>query len=91
MQLEPRVLGQPGFDLRGFMGRAVIQNQVQIQSLRSLPVDLSQEVQKLLGAVALGDAANHLARQNIEGSVQAGRAMALVIVCVTLNLPRPEL
>lgn len=81
MQLEPIVLGQPGFNLRSFMRRAVIQNQVKIQSLRGFPVDLSQEVQKLLGAVRLGNAANHLACQNIEGSVQAGRAMALVIVC----------
>ena len=91
MQLEPRVLGQPGFDLRSLVSRTVIQDHMQIHLLRSLPLDLSREIQKLLGPVTLGNAAHHLARQNIEGRVQTGRAMALVIVCMTLNLPRSEL
>lgn len=44
VQLEPRVLGQPGFDLRRLVSRAVIQDQVQVQILRSFPVDLAQEI-----------------------------------------------
>ena len=64
---------------------------MQVEILWGLPVDLSQEIQKLLGAVTLSDATNHLARQNIECSVQAGCSMTLVIVCVALNLPWPEL
>src|SRR5690554_957101 len=44
VQLEPRVLGQPGFDFWRLVSRAVIQDQVQVQTLRSFPVDLSQEV-----------------------------------------------
>ncbi len=86
MQFEARVLGQPGFDLRGFVSRAIIQNHVQIQILWGFPVDLPQKIQKLLGAMALSHATNHLARQNVKSRVQAGCTMALIIVRLTFNL-----
>jgi len=91
MQFEAGVLSQPVFDLRSLVSGAVIQNHVQIQILRAFPVDLSQKVQKLLGTMALSDKANHLVRQNVKSRVQAGCAMALVVVRMALNLPWPEL
>jgi hypothetical protein len=52
------------------MSRAVIQDHLQIQILLAFPVDPSQKIQKLPGAVALGNAASHPAHQDAKSRVQ---------------------
>ena len=61
MQLKARMLGQPLGNRRGLMTAAVVQNQVQIQLLVSLPVNRAQELQKLLRPMALRNAREYLA------------------------------
>ncbi|MCY1410468.1 hypothetical protein D9M71_258370 [compost metagenome] len=53
-------------------------------------VDLLQEGQGLLGPVSLGDATDDLARQDVKGGIQTGRAVALAVMRPSLDLPGLE-
>lgn len=80
MQLEAGMLLQPRLDGGSLVRRAVVQNQMQIQIGRRRAVDLPQELKKLFGPVPLGDATDDLARQDVEGGIQTGRTVALVVM-----------
>lgn len=80
MQLKARMLGQPLGNRRGLMTAAVVQNQVQIQLLVSLPVNRAQELQKLLRPMPLRNAREHLAVSDIEGRIEIHRAVAFIVV-----------
>ncbi|MNN28098.1 hypothetical protein D3C81_1416560 [compost metagenome] len=72
------------------MRRAVVQNHVQVQLGGCAAVDLLQEGQELLGPVSLGDATDDLARQDVKGGIQTGRAVTLVVMRPPLDLPGLE-
>lgn len=84
------MLLQPLPDGGGLVRRAVVPNHMQIQLGGGTAVDLPKELQKLLGPVPLGDAAEDLARQDAEGGIQTGRTVTLVVIGPPINLPRPE-
>src|SRR5262245_14186193 len=88
MQMEPRMLRQELLDLDRLMRAAVIEDEVEIQATWSGLLDVLQECQKILGGMPLGDTPEDLAGSDIKGRVQAGRAMAFVVVSPALNLPR---
>lgn len=87
VQRDARVSCQPGPHFSGLMCGTVIQNHMQIQFGGRVAFDLAHEVEKLTGAMALGDASHDLARDDVKGCVQTGGAMALVVVGTTFNLP----
>jgi len=62
------------------MGGIVVDDEVQIARLRRGAVDVAQELQELLVAVALEAAADHLAGGDVEGGKQGRGAVPLVVV-----------
>ena len=88
VQFETRVLLQPLLDGRCFVRRAVVQNHMQVKLCGRRAVDLSQKGQKLFGPVALGYPPDNLAGQDVKSGIQAGGAMAFVIMRASLDLAR---
>src|SRR6516162_106062 len=52
VQLEARVLGEPGLHFLGLMGLVVVKNEMEVEGLRHHPVDLLEEANKFFGTVA---------------------------------------
>ena len=69
VKLESGMFFQPGFHLWCFVSRAVVQNQIKVLLFRCFSINLSQKIEKLFGAVALCDAPNHFAVQDIQSRV----------------------
>lgn len=69
VKLEPEMLFQPGLHFWCFVSRAVVQNQMKVLLFRCFSINLSQKIEKLFGAVALCNAPNHFAVQDIQGRV----------------------
>jgi len=86
VQLDARVLGKPSLDLGRLVCGAIVQNHVQVQCRVGCLIDLTHEIQELLGAMPLGNAPHHIAGQHIEGGIQAGCAMALVVMGALLQI-----
>ena len=80
VQMESRISFQPGFDTRMLVGRVVVGDDVQIQSRRSLDIDLFEEANELLVPMARHAFADHLAIQHAQGREQGRRAVALVVM-----------
>ena len=87
VQRDAGVFGQPSLHISRFVCGAVIQNHMQIQLRGCTALNLAHELEKLARTMSLGDTAHHLAREDVEGRVQAGGAMAFVVVGTALNLP----
>jgi hypothetical protein len=66
VQLEARVLSEPGLHLRGLVGLVVVADRVHGEVLCYGPVDLFQEADELLGAVTRQALADDLASLDIE-------------------------
>src|SRR6202521_5481920 len=80
VQLEARVLSEPGLHLRGLVGLVVVADRVHGEVVCDGPVDLFQEADELLGAVTRQALADDLASLDIEGRKQRRRAIAFVVV-----------
>ena len=74
---------------RRLVRTAVVQDQVQAQLTGSRLVDFLEKGQEVLGRMALGHLPKYFAGSDIEGGVEAGRAVTLVIVGSPFDLPRP--
>jgi len=59
-----------------------------VEARRGCSLDLPQKIQEFLGPVALGRPPDDLAGGHIEGGVQTGGAVNLVIVRAPLDLAR---
>lgn len=79
VQLYVRVPGKPGCHLRRLVCGAVIENDMQIQRRIRRLVDLTHEVEEFTCPMACRNAPHDVARENVEGGVQARRAVALVV------------
>jgi hypothetical protein len=80
VQLEARVLRQPGLDLGRLVGGVVVEHEMHVARLEDSAVDAAQKAQELPGPVARQAFADDHARLHIECCEQRGRAVALVIV-----------
>ena len=60
------------------------------RACRELTVDLFQEPEKLLRAVAALAFADHFARRDLQRREQRGRSVADVIMTLTLGVARPQ-
>jgi hypothetical protein len=65
--------------LRGFMGREVIGDHVDLLASRLVDHDVSQEGDELGRAVARGGLAQHFAGLGVEGHAQRQRSMPIVL------------
>ena len=88
MKVIARVAGEPGFDGRRFVGSVIVEHQVDVEIGRHGLFDRGQELSKFDRTMALVAAADDLARGDVEGGEQRGRAVALVVVSTPLGLPR---
>jgi hypothetical protein len=80
VHLKSRMLLQPSSYVRMFVGSVVIENDVQIQVLRSLGVDLFQKAQELRVLVSLLARANHLSGEHVQSREESGGTVSLVVV-----------
>src|SRR5215468_4716879 len=80
MQLEARILSQPGPDLGVGVGAVVVQDQMQFQILGELALKTGQELQELLVAMPKVDLADHGAVEQVERGEEGGSAVALVVM-----------
>jgi hypothetical protein len=80
VQVKARMGGKPAADLRGLVGRAVVEDEVDVEVFGNLLLDRLQELVELDRAVSLVQGADHLARGEIQRRVQARGAVALVVM-----------
>src|SRR5947208_1749553 len=80
MQGETRMSSEPGHDVRRLVGATVVQDEVKGEAPGHRAVDLFEEAHKVRAAVLPRHGAQHLAGRHIEGGVEAGGAVAGVIV-----------
>src|SRR5437879_2183633 len=80
VELESRVLGQPGLDLGMGMSPVVVEDQMQFQVFAELAVEAGQELEELLVAVTEMNLAYHRALEQIQGGEESSRTMPLVVV-----------
>ena len=86
VQMEARMLGQPGADLGVLVGGVVVDDQMQIKRPRGASIQMSEEGKELVVSV-LGQAlANHLAADDVERGKQRRRPMPLVVMAQRLRL-----
>src|SRR2546425_2108221 len=62
------------------MGSVVVNDQVEVQLARRLAVDLAQELEELFMPMSRVATADHGSFQDVEGSEQASRSIAFVVV-----------
>jgi hypothetical protein len=72
------------------VGRVIVENQVELNSFRSLTVYLFQEFQELLVSVARHTVGNDGSFGYIQSSKQGCSSIALVVVCLALGNPWPQ-
>ena len=77
---EARVAVEPDANLRVLVGGVVVEDDVHHLPDRHLTLDVVEEADELLMAVALHAAADDRAVQDVERGEQGGRAMALVVM-----------
>ena len=63
---------------------------MQIPALGRAPVQLLDERQEFFRTRAIGDLADDFSRQDVEGSIQTGRAVAFVVMGAAADLPRTQ-
>ena len=80
MESETRVSIQPGTDIGVHVAGSIVQNDVKILRLGKLTIEAPEEAQELLVAVAGSALTDHHAVDDVEGGVEVGGAMALVVV-----------
>ena len=77
--------GQPGTYFRLFMGRIIIEDDVDGLVSGHFGLDGVEETDELLMPVALHVATDHRAVEDVERGEQGGGAIALVVVRLRLN------
>lgn len=80
VDVEARMPDQPAFHRLGLVGGVVVEDQVQVEVGRGLPVDQPQEADELGGTMAEHALTDDGARLHVERGEQRRRAMPLVVV-----------
>ena len=81
VHMETLVSFQPFLNIRMFMGRVVVDNQMQVQVGGRLGVDLPQEFQPFLMAMLLHALGDHFPLDDFEGRKQGRRSIPFVVGC----------
>ena len=80
MEGKALVAIEPLANLGVFVSRVVVEDHMDALAGRNLALDLIEEANELLVAMALHVAPDHRAVEDVEGGEQRGRAVALVVV-----------
>ena len=87
---HPRVLREPGPDVRVLVRGVVVQHDVDLDASGDVPVDLPEEREPLFVRVRLVVVVDDPARQIVEGCEERRRAVARVVVRLRADVPDPE-
>ena len=90
VQVKPPPARKPRLDLGVFVGAVVIDDQMYVQVRGHVGLDVSQEGQKLLMAMARFALGEHRPVGDVECGKQGGRAMADIVVSDALHVPEPH-
>src|ERR1700757_1641923 len=90
MEGEPRMAIEPFAYLRVFMGRIVVEDDVDRFFDWDLSLDLVEKADELLMPMLLHAASDDLAFEHVEGGKQGGGAVAFVVVCHSGGAPLLE-
>ena len=87
VQVKPGVPQQPAVDHRGFVGAVVVEDQVDLEVLGHRSIDGVQELPEFDGPMALMAFADDLSGLEVKGCKERRRAVTLVVVSASLDLP----
>jgi hypothetical protein len=90
MQVEPTMPFKPFIRLSVLLRAVVVQDQVQVYLGRSFVIQSSQELEKLLMAMASVTIPDYLSCGYIQGSKQTGRPITNIIVRMPFHLSRSQ-
>ena len=79
VQVKARMRGQEVVNRFGRVRAAVVEDQVQVKVDRRRAVELGEELAELGGAMAPGEATEHLAGGDVEGGLQFRGPVSLVV------------
>ncbi len=85
MKLDTRMFCHPVFNILMFMRGMIIQNQMKLKFLRCLPLNSSQELQKLLMTVSLISLPDNFSIQSIQGGKQGRGPISLIIMSLSFR------
>lgn len=88
MHMPARPLGQPVADQRRLVGRVIVHNEMNVQTIWNGGFDLIEKLAELFGAMAPVTLANDPAGCDVQGGKQRCGAMALVVVTTARRLAR---
>src|SRR4029077_1169881 len=77
---------EPSVNLGVFVGGIVVANDVQVELGSDLLLDLAQEGQPLLMAMARGGVGKHFAGKGVERGKEGHRSMAIIVVGLGANV-----
>jgi len=80
--------GEPFPDDGSFVGSVIVHNNMHLESGGHLRLDHIEELAKFPRAVAAVQLANHAAGLQFQRGKRRSRAMAFVVMCAALHLPR---
>ncbi len=80
VQLEARMLGEPGLHLVRLVRRGVVEHNVHVEVLANDPIDPPHECDELAGAMAWLAVADNEAALHVHRRIERGDAMTLVVV-----------
>ena len=90
VHLVARPLGQPIANLRMSVGGVVIDDEMDLVGWRNVLIEMPQEGEKLLMAVAGLACGEHLAVGDVQGGKQGGGAMANIIMGHAFDITQPH-
>ena len=85
MERKARMTKQPTMDLRRLMRGVVVDDDVDIETLRHGSVDQVQKPPELIGSVSIGEIGDDLSARDVQGGIEVRRAMADVVVTLTFG------
>ena len=86
MEVKTGMTLEPGGDFGVLVGRVVVANDVKLELGSDLLIDLTQEGQPLLMAMAWGGMSKHLAGKVVQGGKEGHRPMPIVVVGLGANV-----
>ena len=86
MEVNARMALKPGGDLGVLVGRIIVANDVKLEFGSDLLIDLAQEGQPFLMAMARGGVGEHLAGKIVQGGKEGHRSMPVVVVGLGANV-----
>src|SRR5262249_24044320 len=90
VKVPARAAGEPGSDFGMLVGGIVVDDEMDVELGRHIGLDVTQEGEELLMAMAGFALGDDRAVQHVEGGKQGGRSVALVVVGDAFDVAEPH-